>query len=101
MMTGAPPFGPGALVTLENWQRPPYNRWPFQHVRELIPTARIARGLYVNPNGSGYYQRNRPALITWSPVGLRPEREFLAPGWRRALGCAVDRRQRRGVTYGW
>src|ERR1700757_1360841 len=44
MMTGAPPFGPGALVTLENWQRPPYNRWAFQHVRELIPTARIARG---------------------------------------------------------
>ena len=44
MMAGAPPFGPGALVTLENWQRPPYNRWAFQHVRELIPTARIARG---------------------------------------------------------
>jgi CubicO group peptidase (beta-lactamase class C family) len=44
MMSGAPPFGLGALVTLENWQRPPYNRWAFQHVRELIPTARIARG---------------------------------------------------------
>jgi CubicO group peptidase (beta-lactamase class C family) len=44
MMTGAPPFGPGGLVTLENWQRPPYNRWAFQHVRELIPTARIACG---------------------------------------------------------
>jgi CubicO group peptidase (beta-lactamase class C family) len=44
LMTGAPPFGSGALVTLENWQRPPYNRWAFQHVRELIPTARIARG---------------------------------------------------------
>ena len=43
-MTGAPPFSVEALVTLENWQRPPYNRWAFQHVRELIPTARIARG---------------------------------------------------------
>jgi CubicO group peptidase (beta-lactamase class C family) len=31
-------------VTLANWQDPPYNRWAFQHVRELIPTARIDRG---------------------------------------------------------
>ena len=44
MMAGPPPFGAGRLVTLENWQRPPFNRWSFQHVRELIPTARIARG---------------------------------------------------------
>ena len=44
MMAGPPPFGTEALVTLENWQRPPYNRWAFQHVRELIPTARILRG---------------------------------------------------------
>jgi CubicO group peptidase (beta-lactamase class C family) len=42
-MTGAPPFPPGAQVTLANWQDPPFNRWAFQHVRELIPTARIAR----------------------------------------------------------
>src|SRR5579859_6925383 len=44
MMSGAPPFPPGAKVTLANWQDPPYNRWAFQHVRELIPTARISRG---------------------------------------------------------
>ena len=44
MMAGPPPFGAGRLVTLENWQRPPFNRWSFQHVRELIPTARISRG---------------------------------------------------------
>jgi len=31
-------------VTLSNWQDPPYNRWGFQHVRELVPTARIGRG---------------------------------------------------------
>ncbi|HEX7996653.1 MAG TPA: serine hydrolase [Streptosporangiaceae bacterium] len=30
-------------VTLANWQDPPFNRWAFQHVRELIPSARIAR----------------------------------------------------------
>jgi CubicO group peptidase (beta-lactamase class C family) len=43
-MSGSPPFDSESLVTLENWQRPPYNRWAFQHVRELIPTARISRG---------------------------------------------------------
>ncbi len=43
-MTGAPPFPPQSLVTLANWQDPPFNRWAFQHVRELIPTARISRG---------------------------------------------------------
>ena len=44
LMAGAPPYSPDSLVTLRNWQAPPFNRWSFQHVRELIPTARIARG---------------------------------------------------------
>jgi CubicO group peptidase (beta-lactamase class C family) len=43
-MAAAPPFPPGSLVTLGNWQEPPFNRWAFQHIRELIPTARISRG---------------------------------------------------------
>ncbi len=42
-MEGTPPSG-DTLVTLANWQEPPFNRWGFQHVRDLIPTARIARG---------------------------------------------------------
>ena len=44
LMAGAPPYAPDSLVTVRNWQAPPFNRWSFQHVRELIPTARIARG---------------------------------------------------------
>jgi CubicO group peptidase (beta-lactamase class C family) len=43
-MAGAPPLAAENLVTLANWLEPPYNRWAFQHVRELLPTARIARG---------------------------------------------------------
>jgi len=43
-MAGAPPFPLESLVTLGNWQEPPFNRWAFQHIRELIPTARISRG---------------------------------------------------------
>jgi CubicO group peptidase (beta-lactamase class C family) len=56
-MRGAPPFDQG-LVTLANWQDPPYNRWAFQHVRELVPTAVIRSGssasqLPAEPSGVG------------------------------------------------
>lgn len=43
LMRGTPPPAE-RLVTLGNWQDPPFNRWGFQHVRDLIPTARIPRG---------------------------------------------------------
>jgi CubicO group peptidase (beta-lactamase class C family) len=42
-MQGFPP-PPDARVTLANWQLPPVNRWSFQHVREVVPTARVSRG---------------------------------------------------------
>lgn len=53
---------PGALVTLANWQDPPYNRWSFQHIRELVPTARIAR-----PDGAAVPLPRRPRDLS----GLR------------------------------
>ncbi|MET0741165.1 MAG: serine hydrolase [Candidatus Nanopelagicales bacterium] len=40
-MTGFP-VAPENLVTLANWQDPPFNRWAFRHLREVIPTHRIA-----------------------------------------------------------
>jgi CubicO group peptidase (beta-lactamase class C family) len=43
LMRGSPPPA-DRLVTLANWQDPPFSRWGFQHVRDLIPTARIPRG---------------------------------------------------------
>lgn len=43
MMTGFP-SDLATRVTLLNWQEPPFNRWSFQHLRELIPTQRIPRG---------------------------------------------------------
>jgi CubicO group peptidase (beta-lactamase class C family) len=43
LMSGFPPPAE-SRVTLANWQDPPYNRWSFQHLRELIPTQRISRG---------------------------------------------------------
>jgi CubicO group peptidase (beta-lactamase class C family) len=38
------PPSTNARVTLANWQDPPYNRWAFSHLRELVPTQRICRG---------------------------------------------------------
>ena len=46
LMEGSPP-SPDRLVTLENWLRPPFNRWSLQHLGELMPSARIARGEHV------------------------------------------------------
>jgi len=43
LMQGFPP-PPDARVTLANWQEPPFNRWSFSHMRELVPTQRISRG---------------------------------------------------------
>jgi CubicO group peptidase (beta-lactamase class C family) len=40
LMRGFPP-APEAQVTLANWRKPPYLRWAFQHVRELVPSADI------------------------------------------------------------
>jgi CubicO group peptidase (beta-lactamase class C family) len=43
LMHGFPPPANGQ-VTLANWQEPPFNRWSFSHMRELVPTQRISRG---------------------------------------------------------
>lgn len=43
IMQGSPP-PPEHRITLENWDRPPFNRWSFQHVREVLPTAPVKPG---------------------------------------------------------
>lgn len=48
-MTDAYPFRdplrPGApIIPRQDWDRAPWNRWTFQHVRELVPTAQVWRG---------------------------------------------------------
>ena len=41
IMEGSPP----SLVPPKlDWDRPPWNRWSFQHIREILPTAEIWRG---------------------------------------------------------
>jgi hypothetical protein len=41
LMTGFPP-SPQGQVTLANWRTSPFNRWAFQHVREIVPSADIS-----------------------------------------------------------
>jgi CubicO group peptidase (beta-lactamase class C family) len=43
LMTGFPPAS-DARVTLANWQDPPFNRWAFRHMREIMPSQLIPAG---------------------------------------------------------
>ena len=38
-----------APITLTDWQRPEHMSWSYRHVRQLIPTARVARGAVASP----------------------------------------------------
>lgn len=40
IMEGSPP-PPDMRLPMIDWDRPPWNRWAFQHVREFLPTAPI------------------------------------------------------------
>jgi CubicO group peptidase (beta-lactamase class C family) len=51
LMTGFPPV-PEAQVTLANWQDPPFNRWAFRHMRELIPSQPIPAAGSSGPGGA-------------------------------------------------
>jgi len=50
LMRGFPP-PPEARVTLANWRLPPFNRWSFHNVRQIVPTAAIYRGAAATPFG--------------------------------------------------
>jgi CubicO group peptidase (beta-lactamase class C family) len=44
MPTSSEPLDRPPSTTGMNWQEPPHNRWAFWHLRELLPTQRVARG---------------------------------------------------------
>lgn len=43
IMAGSP-VPPKWRVPRADWDRPPWNRWSFQHVREILPTVGVDRG---------------------------------------------------------
>ena len=44
MMEPGEPLRRDASATAANWQDPPFNRWAFWHVREVLPTHPVSRG---------------------------------------------------------
>ena len=48
LMTGFPP-PPEKRVTLANWRTPPFNRWAFNHVSELVPSAFVRAAASASP----------------------------------------------------
>jgi CubicO group peptidase (beta-lactamase class C family) len=43
IMVGTPP-PPASRVPLDTWDRPPWNRWSFLNIREILPTVEVWRG---------------------------------------------------------
>ena len=38
------PAPPDKRTSLNDWDKPPFNRWTFQHMRNLMPTAPVSAG---------------------------------------------------------
>ncbi len=38
------PVARGNRIPRQEWDRPPWNRWSFQHIREILPTTEVWRG---------------------------------------------------------
>jgi CubicO group peptidase (beta-lactamase class C family) len=90
LMAGFPPSPEGG-VTLENWQQPPFNRWAFQHLREIIPTQRIARG----PRAKALARRETPPglddiAVTRLGAGAPTVGGVLADTWTDAVVILHD-----------
>lgn len=92
LMEGFPPAR-DALVNLENWQEPPFNRWSFQHLREVIPTQRIARGVTARPLDHAD-RPLEPDQVAVTRLESRPSTlgEVLADTWTDAVLVMHDGR---------
>jgi hypothetical protein len=74
LMQGFPP-APADQVTLANWRKAPHNRWAFQHVRELVPSADIA-------NDPGAVRALPPAPVDLTGVRVPDGRFLCRAAWR-------------------
>ena len=84
-MAGFPPPRE-SVVSLENWQEPPFNRWSFQHLREIVPTQRIARGARAKPLVRSDNQRGLDHVaVTRLGAGPSTVGEVLADTWTDAV----------------
>ena len=58
-------------MTLLNWQDPPFNRWSFQHLRELIPTPADSGRSRSGPATGAPLPRARSRAVTVNRVDDR------------------------------
>lgn len=72
---------------MANWQDPPFNRWAFQHLRELIPTQRIGNGAAPSRTLTASEQRLDPARVeVWRlKDGTSSLASVLAETWTDAV----------------
>lgn len=74
IMQGSPP---GLIVPRDDWDRGPWNRWSFQHVREVLPTVEVWRG-------AGHRRRWPRAEADLGPI------EFLHDSRRLTIDTHLD-----------
>ncbi len=77
LMKGFPP-SQDRQVKLENWFKAPYNRWSYQHMRELVPTRSIETGSTVAPLNS------RPVDLSGLNISFPDGREVNLESWLEA-----------------
>jgi CubicO group peptidase (beta-lactamase class C family) len=93
-------------VTLDNWQDPPFNRWAFRHMRELIPSHPIPAGAEGIPGPAPLPAASRPLPDppVWRIDGsTATAAEVFADTWTDALvvlhdGQLVAERYDEGMT---
>ena len=83
-MAGFPP-PPESVVGLGNWQEPPFIRWSFQHLREIVPTQRIARGVRAKALSPANPQALDHIAVTRLGAGPSTVGEVLADTWTDAV----------------
>ena len=87
-MEGFPPARE-SLVNLENWQEPPFNRWSFQHLREVIPTQRIARGVTAARPCRPSARADDVAVTRLEPARRRSAKCSRTPGPTPSSSCTT------------
>ncbi|WP_457110330.1 serine hydrolase domain-containing protein [Marmoricola sp. URHA0025 HA25] len=90
---------------MANWQDPPFNRWAFQHVRELIPTQPIAKGSGPSRSLTAHERLLDPSDVTVRRLngGVSTLESVIAETWTDAVvilheGMVVHETYDNGMT---
>ena len=75
ILQGFPP-PPEQRVPHEDWDRAPWNRWTFQHVREYVPTTEVWRG-----NGPVWTLERKPQHLGSIEFGDNHEQKTTLQQW--------------------